>query len=353
MKSVLVTGGAGFIGCSLAARLLADDPALKVVAVDNLHPQVHPERVRPARLPAAVRLVVADVCEDATWPALLDEVRPDAIVHLAAETGTGQSLTAATRHAMVNVVGLTTLLDALARSGRLPTQILLASSRAIYGEGRWVDDGGESFYPGQRSNAMLSAGQWDFRGLTATPFTAATTRPSPTSVYASTKLAQEHVLANWCAAFNVKARILRLQNVYGPGQSLSNPYTGIVPLFGRYAREGRSIPLYEDGAMLRDFVFIEDVSAALASALRIPGDLPRPLDIGTGKAITIAELAATVAAHYGAPPPHVCGLFRDGDVRHAACQIDEACARLGWQPRTDVKEGVSALCRWIDEELPR
>jgi len=349
MKTILITGGAGFIGCSVASQLLARQPDLRIVAMDNLHPQVHQNRERPARLPSAVELVVADVCDPGAWDGLLRDVRPDAILHLAAETGTGQSLKESTRHAMVNVVGMTTMFDALVRSDHLPQQILLTSSRAVYGEGAWRDGEGKRVYPGQRTNKMLAAGQWDFPGLSVLPFSAATTLANPTSIYGSTKLAQEHLLASWCNSFNVKATVLRLQNVYGPGQSLSNPYTGIVPLFARLARSGKSIPLYEDGLMLRDFVYIEDVSAAMVKALDSGNTLPHALDVGTGKAISISQLADIVIQHYGAPASHVCGLFRDGDVRHASCVIDDTRKLLGWAPATRVEDGITELCRWIDQ----
>jgi dTDP-L-rhamnose 4-epimerase len=348
MKTVLITGGAGFIGCSVAGQLLARQPGLRIVAMDNLHPQVHQKRDRPVRLPSAVELVLADVCDPLAWDGLLGDLHPDAILHLAAETGTGQSLKESTRHAMVNVVGTTTMFDALVRADRMPQQILLTSSRAVYGEGAWRDDQGNQTYPGQRTNRMLTAGQWDFPGLSSLPFSATTTLAQPTSIYGSTKLAQEHLLTSWCNSFDVKATVLRLQNVYGPGQSLTNPYTGIVPLFARLARGGESIPLYEDGKMLRDFVYIEDVSAAIVNAFHVDKALPHALDVGTGNAISIAELAAIVAGHYGAPSAHVCGLFRDGDVRHASCVIDDTRKLLGWAPATDVADGITELCRWID-----
>ncbi len=140
----------------------------------------------------------------------------------------------------------------------------LTSSRAgQYGEGAWIDRRtGAISYPGQRSRAQLERGQWDFPGLQCLPFDAAATTPNPTSVYGATKLAQEHILKSWALSFDVEIGLLRLQNVYGPGQSLSNPYTGIVSLFARLAREGKSIPVYEDGEIVRDFVFIDDVAEA-------------------------------------------------------------------------------------------
>ena len=214
--TALVTGGAGFIGCALAGRLLGRFD--RVVAVDSLHPQVHPTTTRPAALPEDVELVVGDVTVPATWDAVLTDLRPDAVVHLAAETGTAQSLTEASRHAVANVVGITAMLDAFGRHDRRPNRVVLASSRAVYGEGAWQDPAGRVVLPGQRSHAMLAAGEWDFPGLRPMPAAAARVEPRPSSVYAATKLAQEHVLRAWCLAVGVRPVVLRLQNVYGAGQ---------------------------------------------------------------------------------------------------------------------------------------
>jgi dTDP-L-rhamnose 4-epimerase len=172
-------------------------------------------------------------------------------------------------------------------------------------------------------------------------------------VYGATKLAQEHMLGAWATSYGAEVAVLRLQNVFGPGQSLANPYTGIVPLFCRLAREGRSIPLYEDGAMLRDFVLIDDVAAALLQAIdvaRVPG---QPVDIGSGERVSVAGLAARIVALYGAPAPHVCGLYRYGDVRHGACRIDATETLLGWRPRHGLDEGLAMLARWIETRLPQ
>lgn len=350
MSTCLITGGAGFIGCALSSIL--PDHFDRVVAIDSLHPQVHPSRDRPADLDPRVELVIGDVTSAADWDALLADVDPTAVIHLAAETGTGQSLTEATRHATVNVVGTTELLDALVRhavDGRsLPERIVLTSSRAVYGEGAWTDADGHEVYPGQRSRAMLESGTWDFPGLRATPFNSHRVIPTPTSVYGSTKLAQENILTSWCLAMNVTPVLFRLQNVYGPGQSLINPYTGIVSFFAQRAKAGEVIPVYEDGEIIRDFVFIDDVASALvAGTLSSPGTT-HPYDIGSGEATSILRLAEITAAHYGAPAPQINGKFRDGDVRHASCTIEESTAALGWAPQVMVEDGIQRLCRWID-----
>ena len=308
--------------------------------------------MRPPALHWDVQLVVGDVTDKATWDQLLGSLRPEVIIHLAAETGTGQSLTESERHGRVNVCGTTTMLDALSRSGHAPARFVLASSRAVYGEGRWLSEAGCTVYPRNRTRTMLEQGRWDFPGLTYSPCCAVTTWPQPCSVYGATKLAQEHLLAAWCAAHESELAILRLQNVYGPGQSLSNSYTGILPLFCRLAREGRPIPLYEDGAMLRDFVHIDDVAAALFVAATGAG-LSAPVDIGTGRAVLIGNVARAVALRYGSPPPVVTGQYRFGDVRHAACDIGPTLSELpGWRPRLTLEGSLERLITWIEAQLP-
>jgi dTDP-L-rhamnose 4-epimerase len=345
-KTCLVTGGAGFIGCALAPSLLNHFD--RVVALDNLHPQVHPTAERPAALDPRVEFVYGDVTSAETWDGLLRAVSPSVIIHLAAETGTGQSLTEGSRHAHVNVTGTTQMLDALVRHNTLPDKIVLSSSRAIYGEGCWTDQAGNGVYPGQRSREQLERHEWDFDGLKAAPFSSATTEPRPTSIYGATKLAQEHVLKAWCLAMGVKPVVLRLQNVYGPGQSLINSYTGIVSLFARLAREGKSIPVYEDGRIIRDFVFIDDVASAIVAAMLADAHSEAPYDVGSGQATSIAELADIIAGHYSAPSPHLTAAFRHGDVRHASCEINETQQMLQWTPNVMVKRGVEILCHWID-----
>ncbi len=341
-----MTGGAGFIGCAVSGVLA--DHYDRVVTMDNLHPQVHAIQERPEALDPRVELVRGDVTSASDWDALLAGVRPAAVLHLAAETGTAQSLTEATRHARVNVVGTTEMLDALVRHNAVPERVVLTSSRAVYGEGAWADAEGGLHYPGQRSAAMLEAGQWDFPGLTPTPFESSRVRPTPTSVYGSTKLAQENVLTSWCLALAVTPVIFRLQNVYGPGQSLTNPYTGIVSLFAQKAKAGEVIPVYEDGEIIRDFVFIDDVASAVLQGLRHSPATINPWDIGSGEGTSILRLAQLVAAVYDAPEPRITGQFRNGDVRAARCDISAATAGLDWKPQVMVEDGVRRLCDWLD-----
>ena len=248
LKTCIVTGGAGFIGCALSSGLL--ERFDKVIAIDTLNPQIHPRPERPAALAAEEELIVGSICDAELWEKVLAGIDDSfTVIHLVAETGTAQSLGNSTLHTYTNVVGTSTMLDAFTRSGKMPEQILLTSSRAVYGEGAWQREDGSVFYPGQRSDKQLKAAQWDFPGAKHMPMQADKVAPMPTSVYGATKLCQENLLSAWCKAMNVPCKIVRLQNVYGPGQSLINPYTGIVSLFVRLAKEGKAIPLYEEIGM--------------------------------------------------------------------------------------------------------
>jgi dTDP-L-rhamnose 4-epimerase len=348
-QTVLVTGGAGFIGTAISSGLAAS--FTRVVVVDNLHPQIHATGERPADLHESAELILGDITDAAVWDSVLATVTPDVIIHLAAETGTGQSLEESTRHTMTNVVGTSQMLDALNRHKKLPRRIVLSSSRAVYGEGAWRRKGADSlFYPGQRTSATLDQAQWDFADAEPTAMKADDVFPAPVSVYGATKLAQENILLAWGKSYGVETAILRLQNVYGPGQSLINPYTGIMSLFCRMAKSGSSIPLYEDGEVRRDFILIDDVASALIAAATSPTVSDTPLDIGSGEFQTIGTAAAIIAGYYSAPEPHVTGQYRQGDVRHAWADVSAARQVLGWTPQYNLEQGITRLAQWIDSQ---
>ncbi|QYA13661.1 SDR family NAD(P)-dependent oxidoreductase [Rhizobium sp. AB2/73] len=352
-KTTILTGGAGFIGSRVAAGLANSGD--QIVVIDNMHPQIHKTADRPEHLPNNVELIVADVTDADVWDRLLVDRTLSTVVHLAAETGTGQSLTESNRHAMVNVVGTTQMLDAFGRNDRIPEHIILTSSRAVYGEGAWKSASGEVFYPGLRDHAVLEAGEWDIcdaNGVPAKPVAhrALDIFPKPASIYGATKLAQEQIISCWASAMGIPATIFRFQNVYGPGQSPFNPYTGIITLFHRIASAGGTIEVYEDGQVGRDFVYIDDVVEACLAAVRRKPNATRCLDVGTGVATTIAQASQIISELYSAPSPRITGKFRDGDIRWAIADTDDLQAALGVRCTTDFALGARRVGEWLKAE---
>lgn len=355
MANILVTGGAGFIGCALTSALLEAGHELAVI--DSLSPQVH-KKGKPSRLPKDLLFLPGDVTHAENWFTSLRLFRPEVVVHLAAETGTAQSLSSVSLHSRVNVGGTGEMLDALLAQDCVPDHIVLASSRAVYGEGRW-QAAGETFYPGPRIARSLEAGIWDpelpkeLAGFVAEPMrsSALITEARPTNVYGATKLAQENLLIAWCSALGCSCSILRFQNVYGPGQAPANPHTGLVTLFASIANDKGVIDVYEDGRMLRDFVYLDDAVNALAATIERSPSSIRLSDIGDGTETSILELAEMIAAITGAPRPKISGRYRPGDVRAAFCDISPARADLGYSPAWTLERGLKALLEWISTEI--
>jgi dTDP-L-rhamnose 4-epimerase len=351
-EAIFFTGGAGFIGTALARKLANSNT--QILVIDSLHPQVHPEQRLASDFPANTHVIIADVAQPSTWDKILKEWTPTAVVHLAAETGTGQSLTEASRHGHANVLGTTQMTDAFSRLNVKPKHIVLTSSRAVYGEGAWKDKTGTIVYPRPRKNQDLRNKIWNpvhngSQLISPTSHLAGTTHPCPTSVYGATKLAQEQILISWCDAMDVPLSIFRLQNVYGPGQSPFNSYTGIVTLFHRQAKAKKSIEIYEDGQIGRDFVFIDDVVEALAAGLNKPAVGLRLLDVGSGHATTIEAAARMIAEAYDAPPPNVCGKFRDGDVRWAVADVQRLEDELNVKAKVNFNAGSKLVGAWLTD----
>lgn len=297
-------------------------------------------------------LVVDRVQRACAWKEIVTDFRPEVVVHLAAETGTAQSLTESARHAEVNVLGTARMLDAFSEAAWIPKHFILSSSRAVYGEGAWLDRDGRVLYPDVRRPSALSSGKWDPTApdgsdLVPLPHDASKTEPRPVSIYGATKLTQEHLLKNWCAAYERPLTILRFQNVFGPGQSPTNAYTGIVTLFHRQAAAGQRIHVYEDGRIVRDFVYIDDVVKTLLQAVDNPPAVLRTIDVGTGRALTVHEIARTIALMYGAPEPIITGQFRNGDVRSAFCNAKAMREELGVEGAFSFEEGSRRLGAWL------
>ncbi|WP_298966133.1 SDR family NAD(P)-dependent oxidoreductase [uncultured Methylobacterium sp.] len=349
---VLVTGGAGFIGAHLTPRLAR--AGYRIVVLDNLHPQVHgPDAAAPA-LPEGATFVKADIRDREAVAQAVREVRPDHVIHLAAETGTGQSWDEVHRYCDVNVGGTAALVEALRAlppAGR-PRRVVLASSRAVYGEGAYRDEAGRLTVPPARRPEDMRRGLFDpvvgGVALQAVP-TPESTPPAPASIYASTKLMQEYVLTQALLGTDAEPVILRFQNVYGPGQSLRNPYTGVLSIFSGQILAGQSLNIYEDGKITRDFVYVGDVVDAVVLALTAPRRVEGVVNIGSGEATTIHDAARELVRLLGVPGVGIAvsGQFRAGDVRHAVADIGAAAATLGWTPRTGLTEGLGRLVAWV------
>ena len=349
---VLVTGGAGFIGRGLVRRLV--DEGGDVTVLDALVPSVHGEGAEPLPEVEGARFVRGDVRDPDAWKEALED-GADLVYHLAAETGTGESMYRARHYVDVNVGGTALLCDLMASGAARPRRVVLASSRAVYGEGPYTCRACGVVYPGTRSAHALSRGVWDVlcpicSGPVEPHPAGADTRLDPASVYALTKRDQEELLALLLPARGVEGVTLRLQNVYGPGQSLANPYTGILSIFSVRLLDGEPIAVFEDGCESRDFVFVDDVVDAFVRA----GDAPleggrATVDVGSGRRTTVQDAALWLAGLYGADPGlvRVTGEYRVGDVRHALADRAALTGVLGAGDPTPLGEGLEALTAWV------
>jgi dTDP-L-rhamnose 4-epimerase len=349
---ILITGGAGFVGRRLAQSLLAEGH--RVTVLDTLSAQVHgPASAIPAEL-AGATFVRGDVRDTARLGKALSGV--DAVAHLAAETGVGQSMYQVEHYVDVNDRGTACLLQAIVESRR-PIRLVLASSRAVYGEGLYHCAHCGEVAPPARDPAALARGVWDpacpVCGGAVTPIaTHEETRCRPASVYAATKLAQEQLCQTVSTAYGFPTVILRYFNVYGPGQSLSNPYTGILSTFHARAVAGKPIEIFEDGRESRDFVYIDDVVEATRRALLAPEDQVRSqvVNVGTGVSVSIAELARTMLEIGGWDVPvQISGAYRLGDVRHAFADTTRLRAVLGIEAVTSLEDGLRQWLQWAED----
>lgn len=357
-SNILVTGGAGFIGTRLVKSLLGADARRRIWVFDNLHPQVHGVEARPPAFDDRVTFIRGDVADAAAVARAVAAAQPALVYHLAAETGTGQSYDEPVRYCNVNVVGTANLIEAIRTTGTA-RRVVLAASRAVYGEGAYLDPSGAECVGLARDASSMSAGDFEVRlpGGHGAPGRPAPSHsglpPAPASVYASTKLMQELLLAQAGDGAAWSATMLRFQNVYGDGQSLHNPYTGVLSIFVQQLLRGRELAIYEDGQIARDFVYVDDVVDALvrAGVRQLPHG--STMDIGTGQAATILDAAKCLMRALGKPENayRITGAFRPGDIRHACADISAARRLLGWEPRVSVDEGLARLARWARAEF--
>ena len=350
MNRILITGGAGFIGSHLADELLS--AGYSVRAVDSLVSQVHSRGARPAHLDAEVELIVGDVRNRDVVDRALADV--DAVVHLAAQVGVGQSMYEIAEYTSTNVVGTATLLEALVE--RPVRRLVVASSMSVYGEGLYRGPDGTLVTQAERTLPRLAKAQWELTTGDDQPLepiaTPETKPPSLKSVYALTKFDQERLCLMVGEAYRIETVAMRFFNVYGPRQALSNPYTGVLAIFASRLLNRRPPIIYEDGRQRRDFVSVYDVARALRLALETPGAAGQSFNVGSGRSASILEIADRMREVLDAPDiePQVTGTYRVGDIRHCFADIGRARQLLGYEPQIALEEGLMELAGWLSTQ---
>lgn len=359
MKRILITGGAGFIGSRLATALRADGHVITIL--DNLNPQVHgTDRYDSELLDVARRagdVFVGDVTDRRQLAETL--VGQDVVIHLAAETGTGQSMYEIERYTRVNVGGTALLLDILANDKkRSVSKIVVASSRSVYGEGRYLSEELGYVYPAPRCESDLLAGRFEptYPGDRSGLRLAGTTEESKlhaSSVYGITKQTQESLVMTAGPAIGIASVALRYQNVYGPGQSLTNPYTGILSIFSNLIRDGKRINVFEDGLESRDFVFVDDVVRVTAQAALDSRADNKIFNVGSGVGTSVLAVVSELMRVYRrVVPVDITGDFRFGDIRHNVADLTYVRKELGYAPRVGFRDGLEAFARWVEKHTP-
>lgn len=351
-RNILITGGAGFIGSHLADALL--DRGDHVRVLDDLSPQVHGEtRARPPYLAADVELVAGDIRDAAVVRHALDGI--DCVFHLAALVGVGQSMYRIADYTAVNSLGTAVLLEALIE--RPVARLVVGSSMSIYGEGLYIDESGAACDAGARTADQLRAGAWEPTAptggaLLARP-TPETKVPAVSSVYALSKYDQERLCLMVGRAYDIPTVALRLFNVYGPRQALSNPYTGVLAIFASRLLNGKAPVIFEDGGQQRDFVHVGDVVRAFLLAADADAAVDHAVNIGSGTARTVREVAIRLRGVLGLTEiePQISGRYRVGDIRHCFADIGLARRVLGYAPRVPFDDGLADLAAWLEGQV--
>jgi dTDP-L-rhamnose 4-epimerase len=346
---ILITGGGGFIGSHLADHLL--ERGHRVRALDNLSPQVHGDVERPAYLSDDVDLVRGDVRDRDAVRRSLSGI--DAVFHLASAVGVGQSMYEIEHYTSTNNLGTAVLLEALVEHP--VARLVVASSMSLYGEGLYRRSDGELIHGLERPLDQLRRGAWELRddaGAELTPVpTPEHKQPSLSSIYALSKFDQERMCLMIGRAYNIPTVALRFFNVFGTRQALSNPYTGVLAIFASRLMNRNAPLIFEDGGQLRDFVSVYDIVQACRLALEVPEAEGQAFNVGSGRAVTVSDVAALVTGILGSDiAPDVTGKYRVGDIRHCFADISRARAVLGYEPRVTLEEGLVELADWLQEQ---
>lgn len=356
MMKVLISGGAGFIGSNLALKLM--DRGYEVVLLDNLSRQIHGENPEESYTYNLVRdkcqLIVGDVTKFEDWRRALKSV--DIVVHLAAETGTGQSMYEINKYVDVNIGGTAKLMEVITNEINQVKKVVVAASRAVYGEGKFQCEEHGIVYPESRKDEDMSQGDFEVKcpicnqNVEMLP-TDEESKLHPTSVYGHTKQSQEELCMIVGKSINLPVVAFRFQNVYGPGQSLKNPYTGILSIFSTRIKNGNDLNIFEDGLETRDFVYIEDITDSIILGIENDNANFQSFNVGSGEKIDVLTVANTLKEKYGSNVNiNVSGNYRLGDIRHNLGDLTKIRTLLGYEPKVKFTEGISNFVDWVEKQ---
>lgn len=356
MKNILITGGAGFIGSNLALKLISK--GYNVTVLDNLSPQIHgdnPQESSPLFLSIKdkVNFILGTVTSKSDWELALKD--QDAIIHLAAETGTGQSMYEVQKYVDVNINGTALMLDLLVNNSYPVKKVIVASSRSIYGEGKYISKELGVVYPTQRTADYMDQKDFEvkYHGSSELELVATDeeSKIHPSSVYGITKQNQEQMVLTVCSSMGIAGVAFRYQNVYGPGQSLKNPYTGILSIFSTQIKNGNKINIFEDGKESRDFVYIDDVVEATILGLEKEEANNQVFNVGTGIATSVITVADQLVKNYNIDVPiTISGNYRLGDIRHNYADLTKIKKYLGFEPKVSFEEGIKKFTQWVNTQ---
>lgn len=354
---VLITGGAGFIGSHIALQLI--EKGYHVTVLDNLLSQIHgedPDKTSPlyCSVKDKTLFIKADVCDRNALEAAICDA--DYIIHLAAETGTGQSMYEIKRYVDVNIGATALLLDILTNTKHHVKRVVVAESRAIYGEGMYHCDNCGIVYPTVRKDEDMAKGDFECHcpkcgGKVNLVATTEDCVGHPSSVYGICKQVQGQLVHLICKNIGIESVSFRYQNVYGPGQSLTNPYTGILSIFSTRIKNNKDINIFEDGLESRDFVYIDDVVDATIAGMEVQEANGHVFNVGTGVATDVLTVAKTLCKHYGINVPlYVSGNYRLGDIRHSCANISLVKQILGFEPKWSFDQGIKQFTEWVNRQ---
>lgn len=356
MKKVLITGGAGFIGSTLAEILIKKN--YEVVILDNFSKQIHGEDYKDSYLYKKIKntckIIKGDIRNKEDISGAITDV--DYIFHLAAETGTGQSMYEILQYTDVNIVGISNLIEVLLNNKHSIKKIVLASSRSVYGEGRYKCSSHGVVYPNLRKVDDMQMNDFEVKcphcGKNASLMsTDEDSELNSISYYAFTKMTQENMLKTMCPTLEIPYTIFRYQNVYGAGQSLNNPYTGILSIFSKLMLSNKKINIFEDGTESRDFIHVTDIARATSKAIEYTSTDNQIINLGKGDNISVIDVARKLKDFYNSKSEiSISGDFRKGDIRHNKADIQKAKDLFSFEPKISFNDGLREFAEWVLKE---